>query len=499
MHFPLDKGIHMRYNKFDYKTVTDHLESYDMLKKYGLKRICAMLAAVVISIGAFGLSSGRDVITGSADETKDKYESQLEELKKQQADIDEKIAEAQRKIDEENTNLEAINDKYRSLKEKIKNVEAQTKEIEDQMVDLDSRLRDAQYELELQNAEIEKNKDEFMERIRVMYVAGGANSYSNVLVNASDFYDVLMRVELVKRVAAHDDEELDLLMEQKRAIEETERLISEQSDKLKTKQQDYSEKQAELAEEQAELLKMKEESGSVITDLENDRDALMIQSQSIASDYAKISSLAETTTTAETTAKATSGSGDKSSTTTKKTTEKTTTKATEKTASATEKPNEPATSSKQTTTTAPKPTTTTTTTPAPVTPPSGGGTNQDKINTVISYAKSNVGGAYVWGGASYRACDCSGLIMLSFAQVGISLPHFAASQANYGTTVSYGNLQPGDVVFFGGSTISSIYHVALYIGDGRIVHAENSNTGIVISNLATFSKYNNITICKRIL
>lgn len=492
MHFPLDKRIHMRYNKFDYKTVTDHLESYAMYKKYGLKRICAMLAAVVISIGAFGLSSGRDVITGSADETKDKYESQLEELKKQQADIDEKIAEAQRKIDEENTNLEAINDKYRSLKEKIKNVEAQTKEIEDQMVDLDSRLRDAQYELELQNAEIEKNKDEFMERIRVMYVAGGANSYSNVLVNASDFYDVLMRVELVKRVAAHDDEELDLLMEQKRAIEETERLISEQSDKLKTKQQDYSEKQTELAEEQAELLKMKEESGSVITDLENDRDALMIQSQSIASDYAKISSLAETTTTAETTAKATSGSGDKSSTTTKKTTEKTTTKSTEKT---TENTDEPA-ATKQTTTTAPKTTTTTAAAePEPVTPPSG----QDKIDTVISYAKSNVGGAYVWGGASYRACDCSGLIMLSFAQVGISIPHFAASQANYGTTVSYGNLQPGDVVFFGGSTISSIYHVALYIGDGRIVHAENSNTGIVISNLATFSKYNNITICKRIL
>ena len=491
----------MEYNKFDYKTVTDNSERYIMHKKYGLKRVCAMLAAVVVSISAFGLSSGGDILTGSADETKDKYESQLEELKKQQADIDEKIAEAQRKIDEENNNLEAINDKYRSLKEKIKNVEAQAKEIEDQMVDLDSQLRDAQYELELQNAEIDKNKEEFMERIRVMYVAGGANSYSNVLVNASDFYDVLMRVELVKRVAAHDDKELDMLIEQKKAIEETERQISEQSDKLKTKQQDYSEKQSELAQEQAELLKMKEESGGVITDLESDRDALIIKSQSLASDYAKISSMAETTTTAETTTKATGGSGGKTQTTTKKTTEKTT-KDTEKTTADTSKPNEPE-PPKKTTTTTPKPTTTTTTTttttaPAPVTPPSGG-TNQDKINTVIAYAKSNVGGAYIWGGASFRACDCSGLIMLSFAQVGISLPHFAASQANYGTTVSYGNLQPGDVVFFGGSSISSIYHVALYIGDGRIVHAENSNTGIVISNLATFAKYNNITICKRIL
>lgn len=490
----------MGYNKKDYKTVTDKTERYNMYKKYGLKKICAMLAAVVISISTFSLSSGRDIITGSADESKDKYESQLEDLKKQQADIDEKIAEAQRKIDEENNNLEAINDKYKSLKEKIKNVEAQAKEIEDQMVDIDSRLRDTQYELELQNAEIEKNKDEFMERIRVMYVAGGANSYSNVLANASDFYDVLMRVELVKRVAAHDDEELDRLVEQKKAIEETEKQISEQSDKLKTKQQDYSEKQSELAEEQAELLKMKEESGSMITDLESDRDALITQSQSLANDYAQISSMAETTTTAKTTAKP-ADSNDKTSASTKKTTTQKTGGDTPKTTT-TSGQGETTTTKKTTTTAKPatttaKSTTTTTTAPAPVTPPSGG--NQDKIDTVISYAKSNVGGAYIWGGSSYRACDCSGLIMLSFAQVGISLPHFAASQAYYGTTVSYGNLQPGDVVFFGGSSISSIYHVALYIGDGRIVHAENSNTGIVISNLATFSRYNNITICKRIL
>ncbi len=465
-----------------------------MLKKYGLKKVCAMLAAAVISISAFGLSSDRDMLTGSADEATDKYESQLEELKKQQADIDERIAEAQRKIDEENDNLEAINDKYRSLKEKIKNVEAQAKEIEDQMVDLDSQLRDAQYDLELQNSEIEKSKDEFMKRIRVMYVAGGTNSYSNVLVNASDFYDVLMRVELVKRVAAHDDEELDLLMEQKRAIEETERQISEQSDMLKTKQQDYSEKQAELAGEQVELLKMKEESGSVITDLENDRDELIMQSQSLASDYAKISSLAETTTTTTTTTTTSKTTTKSDNSSEKSTTTKKTTKTTEKTAEVTEDPDEPVTTN-QTTSATPDATTTT----ADTTTQPSGTTNQDKINTVIAYAKSNVGGAYIWGGASYRACDCSGLIMLSFAQVGISLPHFAASQANYGTTVSYSNLQPGDVVFFGGSTLSSIYHVALYIGDGRIVHAENSNTGIVISNLATFSKYNNITICKRIL
>lgn len=78
-----------------------------------------------------------------------------------------------------------------------------------------------------------------------------------------------------------------------------------------------------------------------------------------------------------------------------------------------------------------------------------------------------VGGAYVWGGSQFGATDCSGLVMLSFAQVGINLPHYAASQALYGTTVSYNNMKKGDVIFFGGASISSIYHVAIYIGDGK--------------------------------
>ena len=110
-----------------------------------------------------------------------------------------------------------------------------------------------------------------------------------------------------------------------------------------------------------------------------------------------------------------------------------------------------------------------------------------------------VGGRYVFGGSSFGATDCSGLVMLSYAQIGISLPHKASSQAGYGTSVSYDNMKPGDLIFFGGSSYSSIYHVAMYIGDGRMVHAENENTGIVISNVASFSKYNNITCIKRLI
>ena len=114
--------------------------------------------------------------------------------------------------------------------------------------------------------------------------------------------------------------------------------------------------------------------------------------------------------------------------------------------------------------------------------PSDPASNQAKIDKVVAYAKSNVGGAYIFAGSRFRATDCSGLTMLSYAQAGISLPHYAQSQAGYGRAVSYDQMKPGDLIFYGSAY--NIYHVAMYIGNGMIVHAESSATGIVISYAA---------------
>jgi cell wall-associated NlpC family hydrolase len=122
---------------------------------------------------------------------------------------------------------------------------------------------------------------------------------------------------------------------------------------------------------------------------------------------------------------------------------------------------------------------------------------QSKIDTVMEYARSNVGGAYVWAGSSFRATDCSGLVMLSYAQIGINMPHLASMQAEYGTAVSYDQLQEGDLVFFGSGY--DIYHVAIYNGNGRIVHAANTNDGIIFSDLASFAQYNPIYCMRRII
>jgi cell wall-associated NlpC family hydrolase len=97
----------------------------------------------------------------------------------------------------------------------------------------------------------------------------------------------------------------------------------------------------------------------------------------------------------------------------------------------------------------------------------------------IHYAMAQVGKAYVYGAAGPSAFDCSGLMMMAWAQAGISLPHSSSAQYGMGRHVSSSDLQPGDLVFY----YSPISHVGMYIGNGMIVNAENPSAGIRVAPL----------------
>lgn len=101
--------------------------------------------------------------------------------------------------------------------------------------------------------------------------------------------------------------------------------------------------------------------------------------------------------------------------------------------------------------------------------------------SLVQYALQFIGNRYVWGGTSLTGgVDCSGFTMQVYAHYGVSLPHHAASQPAYGTRVSSSEAKPGDLFFY--SNGSGINHVAIYIGNGQVVHASNPRTGIKISN-----------------
>lgn len=101
--------------------------------------------------------------------------------------------------------------------------------------------------------------------------------------------------------------------------------------------------------------------------------------------------------------------------------------------------------------------------------------------SVVSYALQFVGNRYVWGGTSLEnGIDCSGFTMRILGKYGISLPHSSKAQPSYGTKISASEAQLGDLFFYGSGR--SISHVAIYIGNGQIVHASNKRDGIKVSN-----------------
>lgn len=110
----------------------------------------------------------------------------------------------------------------------------------------------------------------------------------------------------------------------------------------------------------------------------------------------------------------------------------------------------------------------------------GSGVSNTAVD-LIEYAKQFLGNRYVYGGTSLtKGTDCSGFTMRIFEHFGYSLSRTSGAQSGNGTKVSLSEIQPGDLLFY--SRGGSIGHVAIYIGNGQIIHASTEKTGIIISN-----------------
>lgn len=101
---------------------------------------------------------------------------------------------------------------------------------------------------------------------------------------------------------------------------------------------------------------------------------------------------------------------------------------------------------------------------------------------VLQYAKKFLGNPYVWGGTSLtNGCDCSGFAQQIFANFGYILPRTSRQQAKAGTRIPVQEAKPGDLLFYQRES-GFIYHVMIYLGDGKVIHAGSEATGILISD-----------------
>jgi cell wall-associated NlpC family hydrolase len=101
------------------------------------------------------------------------------------------------------------------------------------------------------------------------------------------------------------------------------------------------------------------------------------------------------------------------------------------------------------------------------------------VAAALAFARAQIGEPYVWGAAGPNSWDCSGLVMRAWAQGGIDLPHYSVAQYEQSTPISFGDLRPGDLVFWGTTDDpSSIHHVALYAGHGMIIQAPHTGANV---------------------
>lgn len=254
-----------------------------MQSKKNLKRCCAFAAAVVLCAGLFSdnlskTAVGTDAESSTADgesynsETSESgstpesesfdisaYAQRLKEISDEQAKLDEEISSAQEGIEAEAKKQEAILKKIKTINEKIEVLNSY-------MTSLELEISTNKRNIETKKSEIEKGVSDFKKRLRAMYLAGD-ESYTSVLLNANDFYDVLMRMELVKRVADHDNKLIDDLITKKNEYEAAQKELDEQ-------QAEYDKQYEELTSQKSQLDDLYNESRDAKAELQAQKEKL---------------------------------------------------------------------------------------------------------------------------------------------------------------------------------------------------------------------------------
>lgn len=109
---------------------------------------------------------------------------------------------------------------------------------------------------------------------------------------------------------------------------------------------------------------------------------------------------------------------------------------------------------------------------------------------VVDIALAQLGKPYQWGATGPDSFDCSGLMLYSYAYVGVRLPRVSQDQSRVGVQLEKSELQPGDLVYFGyGADRNRVHHIGMYIGNDRFIHAPGSGDHVKISVLSERSDY----------
>lgn len=371
-----------------------------------------------------------------------------------------KKSEAQTALDNANADIENIQSQQQELQSQIDVLDADLVNIIMNLDILEGELSDKQTELDNVTAQLaqaqedEQNQYDAMKKRIVYMYENGDDSYIEALVGATDFSDLLNRLEYAQQIYDYDRNLLTQYQETVQQVADLKSQVETEKAELEEVQQSYQEQQASyesmIAEKQSQM---------------SDFDTQLASAQSLAAQYKATvdeqNEIIRQEQAAAAAAAAQNNNNNKGNNTT------------------TANNNNGSNTGGDSTTGG----------------STGGGGLNPSFSTsvsgsdVVSYACQFIGNPYVWGGESLtNGADCSGFIKSVYANFGISLPHSSVALQRAGSEVSYENAQPGDIVCYAG-------HVAIYMGGGQIVHASSPSTGIKTGS----ATYRSIISVRRVL
>ena len=379
-------------------------------------------------------------------------------------DIKKQKEETQKQLDAANEDISELTEVRKGITDEIEQIDDELVEVMTSISILEDEIADIEDQIEVKKGELEEAiriKDEQYEamkaRIKFMYEKGDA-TYAQLLFEARTMGDLVNKAEYIDEMYTYDRQKLAEYIAAMEAVEAAKTALEETQEELKTTRYEMELEQEELRT----LLTQKKEEAE-------DYDNQIAKAKQEAAAYkAKIKQQNNQIRKLEEEAR-------KKAEEEKRKAEEAKKKAAEEAAKKAGKNNEDG-SDDDSSQEEDKPS-------QPVASGSGKGTD------IANYACKFIGNPYVAGGTSLTdGADCSGFTMSVYQAFGYSIPRSSTAQRSAGTGVTYSEAQPGDIICYAG-------HVAIYIGNGQIVHASTPATGIKIGS----ATYREILAVRRIV